>query len=268
MFPTAMHAMFFLLALAVTTLAKPLAFNPRDAISPPITNPTAQTVWKAGDTQTVTWDLSGLNGAQPSNPQAQIILGTFINGEEHLLLDTVLASGFNILDGNVTLTVPTVTTGSDYIVCLFGSSGDISPPFTIVGTDASSSSFAPTTQADAASSSRRLPPHQTTHPTTSVSLPPTVIQTTIPSSASSPLTTWSSTSIFFPSGTPSSAVSGSTQPTATATSPSNSTTGTSASSTSTITGAVGTGNSGARTTVAELHLWSAIVGTLAFWVLL
>ncbi|TBU47438.1 hypothetical protein BD309DRAFT_1077963 [Dichomitus squalens] len=267
MFPTAMHAMFFLLALAVTTLAKPLAFNPRDAISPPITNPTAQTVWKAGDTQTVTWDLSGLNGAQPSNPQAQIILGTFINGEEHLLLDTVLASGFNILDGNVTLTVPTVTTGSDYIVCLFGSSGDISPPFTIIGTDASSS-FAPTTQADAASSSRRLPPHQTTHPTTSVSLPPTVIQTTIPSSASSPLTTGSSTSIFFPSGTPSSAVSGSTQPTATATSPSNSTTGTSASSTSTITGAVGTGNSGARTTVAGLHLWSAIVGTLAFWVLL
>ena len=31
-------------------------------------------------------DLSGLNGAQPSNPQAKIILGTFTNGQEHLLL--------------------------------------------------------------------------------------------------------------------------------------------------------------------------------------
>ncbi|EIW59092.1 uncharacterized protein TRAVEDRAFT_46403 [Trametes versicolor FP-101664 SS1] len=120
--------------------AKPVYLANRDAVAPPITNPTAQTVWRAGETQTVTWDVSALNGSTPSNPLAQIILGTLTpDGDEHLMFQTPLAKGFPILGGNVTLTVPSVPSGETYIVCLFGTSDDISPTFTIIGTDASSS---------------------------------------------------------------------------------------------------------------------------------
>ncbi|KAM5539514.1 hypothetical protein V8D89_006966 [Ganoderma adspersum] len=307
---TIMQAAFLLLALAVSALGKPLAFRPRDAISPPITNPTASSVWKAGDRQTVTWDLSGLNGAQPSNPLGKVILGTFINGEEHLMLESPLASGFNILDGNVTLTVPTVTTGNDYIVCraytttiilpitflladpapesqklthpsapsapaVFGSSGDISAPFTIVGTDASASA---STHINAASSSNTLPPHETTDPSTTVSLPHGVPVTGDPSSA--PTTTASDASsttalvsipsgVVPPSGTPAAS--------STATAPGASSTGTAASltdtgsgtGTGTATAAASTGNSGARMAAVNVPLWSAAVsGALALFALL
>ena len=66
-----------------------------------------------------------------------------------------MVSGFPILGGNVSLTVPSVSAGENYIVCceydlslfrhivrsvltedltaVLGSSGDISPPFAIVG---------------------------------------------------------------------------------------------------------------------------------------
>ncbi|KAI1794897.1 hypothetical protein LXA43DRAFT_92166 [Ganoderma leucocontextum] len=275
---TIIQAIFLLLALAVTVLAKPLAFRPRDAISPPITNPTASTVWKAGDRQTVTWDLSGLNGVQPSNPIGEVILGTFINGEENLLLESPLASGFNILDGNVTLTVPTVTTGGDYIVCLFGSSGDITAPFTIIGTDPSASASA-STHINAASSSNTLPPHQTTDPSTTVSLPHGVPITGDPSSAPTSSSTPSATGLSSTTALvsiPSGVVPPSGVPSSTATSPSASATGTGTSSTSTGTGtgtataaaSTSTGNSGARMAVTDFHLWGAVSGALALFALL
>ncbi|RPD62748.1 hypothetical protein L227DRAFT_562040 [Lentinus tigrinus ALCF2SS1-6] len=157
-----MNALYAVLALAAAALATPLAMTPRDSVSPPITNPTAQTVWRVGDTVTVEWDVAALNGAQPSNPLAKIILGTLADNVEHLMIESPLVSNFPILGGNVSLVVPSVPSGSDYIVCLFGTSGDISPAFTIVGTDASSTLG----QTLAASSSNTLPPHQTTDPST------------------------------------------------------------------------------------------------------
>ncbi|PIL22806.1 hypothetical protein GSI_15501 [Ganoderma sinense ZZ0214-1] len=294
-----MQAMFFLLTLAVSVLGKPLAFRPRDAISPPITNPTASSVWKAGDRQTVIWDLSGLNGAQPSNPIGQILLGTFINGEEHLMVESPIASGFNILDGNVTLTVPTVTTGSDYIVChpapepqkltpfsllppptpsapaVFGSSGDISAPFTIIGTDASASASA-STQLNAASSSNTLPPHETTDPSTTISLPHGVPVTGDSSSSAAATTASASTTavVSVPSGVVSS--SGTPVASSTATAPGASSTGTgtntgtsSGTGTATAAASIGTGNSGMRMAAGNVPLWSAAVsGALALFALL
>ncbi|KAI0662713.1 hypothetical protein C8Q70DRAFT_578268 [Cubamyces menziesii] len=129
------------LAIAASTaLAKPVQLTTRDDVLPPITNPTAQTVWRVGETQTVTWDVAALNGAPPSNPTAKIILGTLTSdGDEHLMLESPLASDFPILGGNVSLTVPSVPDGNNYIVCLFGSTGDISPMFTITGGNSSSS---------------------------------------------------------------------------------------------------------------------------------
>ncbi|KAI0335381.1 hypothetical protein GY45DRAFT_1317339 [Cubamyces sp. BRFM 1775] len=126
---------------ASAVLAKPVRLTTRDDVMPPITNPTAQTVWRVGETQTVTWDVAALNGAPPSNPTAEIILGTLTpDGDEHLMLESPLASDFLILGGNVSLTVPSVPDGNNYIVCLFGSTGDISPMFTIIGTSNSSTS--------------------------------------------------------------------------------------------------------------------------------
>ncbi|KAI0771194.1 hypothetical protein BD413DRAFT_604526 [Trametes elegans] len=142
-----------LAAAAPVCVAKPVRLASRDAVAPPITNPTAQTVWRVGETQTVTWDVAALNGAPPSNPQASIILGTLsADGNEHLQFETPLVSGFPILGGNITLIVPPVPSGSNYIVCLFGTSDDISPAFAIVGTDASSSSSAAAASSGAPSS--------------------------------------------------------------------------------------------------------------------
>ena len=55
MLPTIMQVASLFLALAFTVLAKPVAISHRDVVDPPITNPTAKTVWTPGDTQTVTW---------------------------------------------------------------------------------------------------------------------------------------------------------------------------------------------------------------------
>ncbi|OJT08084.1 hypothetical protein TRAPUB_1019 [Trametes pubescens] len=181
-----MQVASLVLAFAVgASRAKPVYLANRDAVAPPITNPTAQTVWRTGETQTVTWDVSALNGSLPSNPLAEIILGTLTpDGDEHLMFQTPLVSGFPLLGGNVTLTVPSVPSGETYIVCrtpfffplgidvdltdrrmylVFGTSDDISPMFTIIGTDASSS-----TVASSASSSSAPSPSGPASSTTSV----------------------------------------------------------------------------------------------------
>ncbi|KAH9933229.1 uncharacterized protein BXZ73DRAFT_18801, partial [Epithele typhae] len=98
---------------------------------PPITDPTSQTVWTVGEKETVTWDTSVLEGVTPSNPNGTLLLGTFVDDQEHLMTESPLAKDFSLFDGNVTLTVPSVDPGKDYIVCLVGNSGNISPVFTI-----------------------------------------------------------------------------------------------------------------------------------------
>ncbi|KAI0632428.1 hypothetical protein C8Q77DRAFT_1059822 [Trametes polyzona] len=166
------------------SVAKPVVLSNRDAVSPPITNPTAQTVWKTGETQLVTWDIAALNGAPPSNPLAQIILGRLTpDGNEHLMFESPLVKEFPILGGNVSLTVPAVPSGENYIVCLFGSSGDISPPFTIVGVDPTTSLSS--SQAPSPSSSAADPPASSTALGFSVTLS-TTLTTVDPSSSPAP----------------------------------------------------------------------------------
>ncbi|KAH9898514.1 hypothetical protein C8Q73DRAFT_685088 [Cubamyces lactineus] len=152
---------------ASTALAKPVQLTTRDDVMPPITNPTAQTVWRVGETQTVTWDVAALNGAPPSNPTAKIILGTLTpDGDEHLMLESPLASDFPILGGNVSLTVPSVPDGNNYIVCLFGSTGDISPMFTITGSNSSTSAISsvlPSNTVAPASASASTSPSSSDH---------------------------------------------------------------------------------------------------------
>ncbi|KAI9059304.1 hypothetical protein FKP32DRAFT_1606300 [Trametes sanguinea] len=122
--------------VALPTLSYPIHLTGRDAVSPPITKPIAGAVWKVGEVQTVTWDGAALDGAPPSNPLGKVLLGTIdSDGQEHLMWETPLITGFPILGGNVSLTVPSVPAGDNYIVCLLGTSDDISPPFTILAAD-------------------------------------------------------------------------------------------------------------------------------------
>ncbi|KAH9851532.1 hypothetical protein C2E23DRAFT_886399 [Lenzites betulinus] len=135
-------SMIFALCAIVPSFANPIYNHMlrRDSVAPPITKPTAGTVWMVGETQTITWDVAALQGARPSNPAAQIILGTIAeDGKMRLMFETPLASGFPILSGAVNVTVPSLPSGGNYILCVFGSTRDISPPFMIVGADSDSS---------------------------------------------------------------------------------------------------------------------------------
>ncbi|KAJ3830657.1 hypothetical protein EV361DRAFT_881632 [Lentinula raphanica] len=165
--------LFFSLARALPTLLS------REVFDPPITSPTASTVWQVGQTVTVTWDTTNLPPAsQLTDPNGTVVLGymTSPTDSEHLMIDSPLAQDFPLSDGQVSFTVPSVVSRTDYIIALFGDSGNISPTFTIQGTDSSSSS------------------------SSSVS---TIISTTSPSASTSTFTTISTTTL--PSTPPSSA---------------------------------------------------------------
>ncbi|KAF9528984.1 hypothetical protein CPB83DRAFT_293202 [Crepidotus variabilis] len=99
----------------------------RDVYAPPITYPTAGVTWTSGETHTVTWDTSNAP-TQITNPIGRIYLR---KGDYTTPL--ILASNFSILDGSAQITVPNVVEGSDYVLVLFGDSGNWSPTFTITG---------------------------------------------------------------------------------------------------------------------------------------
>ncbi|KAJ3754489.1 hypothetical protein EV360DRAFT_16407, partial [Lentinula raphanica] len=106
----------------------------REVFDPPITSPTASTVWQVGQTVTVTWDTTNLPPAsQLTDPNGTVVLGymTSPTDSEHLMIDSPLAQDFPLSDGQVSFTVPSVVSRTDYIIALFGDSGNISPTFTI-----------------------------------------------------------------------------------------------------------------------------------------
>ncbi|KAH9949859.1 hypothetical protein B0H21DRAFT_71749 [Amylocystis lapponica] len=103
----------------------------REVYDPKITNPQLGTIWTVGERTKVTWDVSQIPSGL-SSYSGKLVLGYLENGsDEHLDLDNPLVDGFNITEGHVELEVPNVAPSHDYIVVLFGDSGDRSPPFTI-----------------------------------------------------------------------------------------------------------------------------------------
>ncbi|KAI0055748.1 hypothetical protein BV25DRAFT_1873032 [Artomyces pyxidatus] len=127
-FTNAITSLFFLFAATMFSLvaAAPLArLQSRDVYTPPVLYPHAGTVWKVGARHNVTWDNSD-PPVNITNPIGQILLrkGDFT-------LDGPLASGFNLTAGRVEVTVPHVKPGHDYVIVLFGDSGDWSHKFTI-----------------------------------------------------------------------------------------------------------------------------------------
>jgi len=124
-----------LFALAyVTSLINAISLVARDALdvaSPPVTYPTRGVRWIVGHTQTVTWDTSQLP-AQISNPSATVVLGWLdSSGGYNLQLRSPLASGIPITAGKAVIKVPSYPDRDTYIIAVIGSSGNISPTFTI-----------------------------------------------------------------------------------------------------------------------------------------
>ncbi|KAH9480196.1 hypothetical protein JR316_0006794 [Psilocybe cubensis] len=199
---TVFATLFAFLALSVN--ASPL--SRRDVIAPRITSPNAQTVWPIGTVQTVTWDTSNFPpDSQITNPIGQVILG--FNSSDSLNLDfkNPLAQGFKLRDGHVQITVPNVTPRNDYLIVLFGDSGNTSPSFAITQIAGGSSSTTPESSTAGATSSTLI--------TTPIPITGSVItggsssSATDSSSSSSPTPTAPLSSSSSISSTPSSASS-------------------------------------------------------------
>ncbi|KAG1885031.1 hypothetical protein F4604DRAFT_1676456 [Suillus subluteus] len=114
-----------LLALFSLSLSAPMR---RDVFVPPIIYPHASVVWIAGQHHNVTWETDDAP-VNITNGIGRVYLAT----NTIIDLDHPLAVGFNILDGRVAIQVPSVPTGQNYSIVLFGDSGNYSPQFTIVG---------------------------------------------------------------------------------------------------------------------------------------
>lgn len=107
-------------------LSKRIVYNPN------ITSPSSSTVWVAGQTVTVTWDTSDLP-PEATNYKGLIKLGYLpADGSGGENLKWQLADGFPIKDGQTQVTLPADLQGrNDYIVVVFGDSGNASEKFTI-----------------------------------------------------------------------------------------------------------------------------------------
>ncbi|KAL5501699.1 hypothetical protein ACEPAH_8959 [Sanghuangporus vaninii] len=122
--------------------------------NPLITYPTAGVVWTVGETKTVTWKADEIP-EELKNSTGTILLGYNEDDSENLDIAHPLATGFNLTDGQVNVTVPVKSERSDYIVVLFGDSGNASPEFTIksaASASASSATASPTATATATAS--------------------------------------------------------------------------------------------------------------------
>jgi len=121
------QSFFTIVSLALVSMVQGLAIAPRgaeDVWAPTILTPDTNTIWKIGTCQNVTWDTSNapVNISNGSGVQLINANRTFLQ---------FLAKGFNLRNGFVDVTVPKVTPGQ-FMITLFGDSGDTSPLFQIV----------------------------------------------------------------------------------------------------------------------------------------
>ncbi|KAJ7935926.1 hypothetical protein B0H13DRAFT_2261979 [Mycena leptocephala] len=116
-------ALSALVTFVLTTAVNAAGPTPLDVFVPPITSPTAGTVWVSKTQQNVTWDASR---APPTiSNQAMVLLR-----KGDTTFPFILAKGFDLRKGSVEITVPYVF-ADNYQVVLFGDSGNFSPVFAI-----------------------------------------------------------------------------------------------------------------------------------------
>jgi len=135
LFPVALLAASHLVsAIPVVLRAEFIAFNPT------VTSPKAGDHWVGGTQQTVTWRTDNIP-PELSSSNGLLLLGYDENNNENLDIHHPLASRFLLTDGTVTFNVPQVADRTDYIVVLFGDSGNKSPQITITNSSDSSGSL-------------------------------------------------------------------------------------------------------------------------------
>ncbi|KAI0720577.1 hypothetical protein C8T65DRAFT_293498 [Cerioporus squamosus] len=135
---TKLIAAFSVVAAAATAVfAAPAVFDPSGAkidvvYRPHITAPVEGDSWPVASEQTVTWDASDIP-PEALYQTGVLLLGHVEDGssDEHLDIQNPLASGFQIKNGAVNVTVPEVVPRNDYIVVLIGDSGNASGKFSI-----------------------------------------------------------------------------------------------------------------------------------------
>ncbi|KAG1890266.1 hypothetical protein F4604DRAFT_1899231 [Suillus subluteus] len=106
-------ALFMILTLLSCALSAPLsAVMKRDVWVPTIIEPTSASTWSVGGTFLVTWDTYTF--ARAMQPESSPI-----------------AYGFALTDGEVEVTIPDDTVPGEYMIVLFGDSGNWSEEFAI-----------------------------------------------------------------------------------------------------------------------------------------
>ncbi|KAI6039332.1 hypothetical protein EDC04DRAFT_2603307 [Pisolithus marmoratus] len=129
----------FLAAFFFSVFARAAPIQPVELLvfSPTITSPTDSTVWITNTKANVTWITSNIP-AEKQNSTGLLLLGYNSSGSENLDIYHPLASQFPLSQGWVEFVVPyNLTYRTDYIVVLFGDSGNASPQFTITPNTAS-----------------------------------------------------------------------------------------------------------------------------------
>ncbi|KIP12044.1 hypothetical protein PHLGIDRAFT_98827 [Phlebiopsis gigantea 11061_1 CR5-6] len=111
-----LYSLYFLGAAVLAAPSR--APEIRLIVNPPVTNPTAFTVWVVGNRYNVTWDITQLPPlANITNDVGRIVLGQFNGDGEKLYTDDPLANGFFITDASQEITCPDVDDGNYIIVC-------------------------------------------------------------------------------------------------------------------------------------------------------
>ncbi|KAJ7625391.1 hypothetical protein DFH06DRAFT_1339733 [Mycena polygramma] len=134
------NTLISLLAVLVAADASPLRPQQLDVVTPHITSPAQAVSWAPGSTQQVTWETKSIPPADVNNT-GMILLGyrsTTYDSKgrpqpsENLNISHPLANHFPIGAGCQNITVPFDAVPRDnYIVVLFGDSGNTSPEFKI-----------------------------------------------------------------------------------------------------------------------------------------
>ncbi|KAG2351747.1 hypothetical protein BDR07DRAFT_1285072 [Suillus spraguei] len=118
---------FMLLTFLSCALCAPVsAVMQRDVWVPTIISPTSASKWTVGETFLVTWDTSS-EPSQVTNPIGQIYLR-----QGDATQSNPIASGFELSSGQTNVTIPEDTNPGEYMIVLFGDSGNWSGKFPIV----------------------------------------------------------------------------------------------------------------------------------------
>ncbi|GAA6059644.1 hypothetical protein JCM10212_004147 [Sporobolomyces blumeae] len=104
---------------------------------PPITSPAGGEIYAAGSQQTVTWDQTLPSGIELGDVSqtADLLLGYTVPGDSSLHLNLTLVHNVSLYSGpnEASYTLPSdLPTRTTYLLALVGSSGNVSPAFTVV----------------------------------------------------------------------------------------------------------------------------------------